>query len=53
MVFYRLQQAFDKGYQFVHSGGGVLGPVDRLQRRCEGLAVLVGNGRSAILRSQA
>ena len=35
--------AFGEGVQFFLSGGGVLGPVDLLQRRCDSLAVLVGN----------
>jgi hypothetical protein len=35
--------AFGEGVQFFLSGGGVLGPVDLLQRHCDSLAVLVGN----------
>ena len=32
-----------KAFEFFLSGGGVLGPVDLLQCRCDSLAVLVGN----------
>jgi hypothetical protein len=35
--------AFGEGVQFFLPGGGVLGPVDLLQRRRDSLAVLVGN----------
>jgi hypothetical protein len=35
--------AFGEGVQFFLPGGGVLGPVDLLQRRRDSLAVFVGN----------